>query len=320
MAQSRDELKLLSQELKNPTQQLNLIFLLVSIIPALSCVYLLYGKVLVGQPLPAELVPILFFSNLIMLLGYVVGYRLMKNILHKTLRYATRARFSEEQRSAMAVALAHDLKSPLAVIKANMGNLKAGHLGPLDPRQKEMAELCSGVTDRTAALLMDLIKTYSPQGEPSEIQPTRFDLREAVEEQIREITAIAQTKNIDLKTALAKTALPLDADRPMILRVIHNLLSNAVKYTPSGGKVTVRTQRTEDFAQMDVLNTGEPIPEDKLEKAFESYERLGNAGEEGHGLGLSIARAIAEAHHGKIWAESGPGRINCFTVLLPLAG
>ena len=163
MVQNRDELKLLSQELKNPYQQLHLIFLLISIIPALSCVYILYGKLLVDQPLPPELVPILFFSNLIMLLGYVVGYQLIKSVLRKTLGYATRARLSEEQRSGMAVALAHDLKSPLAVIKANMANLKECLLGPLTLKQTEVAELVSQVTDRTAALLMDLIKTYSPQ-------------------------------------------------------------------------------------------------------------------------------------------------------------
>ena len=60
-------------------------------------------------------------------------------------------------------------------------------------------------------------------------------------------------------------------------------------------------------------------PGAKLEKIFESYERADHKAEEGHGLGLGIARAIAEAHHGKVWAESGPGKPNCFTVLLPLS-
>ena len=319
MTQSRDELKLLSQELKNPAQQLNLIFLLISIIPALSCVYLLYGKLLVDKPLPPELVPVLFFSNLLMVLGYFVGYRLIKNILRKVLGYATRAKLSEEQRAGMAVALAHDLKSPLAVIKANMGNLKAGLLGPLSPKQAEMAALCTGVTDRTAVLLMDLIKTYSPQEGPSEKLLTRFELREALEEQLREVAAVAQAKNIEIKMSLSKTSLPVHADRPMILRVINNLLMNAVKYTPSGGAVTVKAQRTEDFAQLDFLNTGKPIPEELLEKVFENHERLEGAGEEGHGLGLGIARTIAEAHQGKVWAESAPGGPNRFIVLLPLA-
>lgn len=317
MAPKRDELKLLSEELKNPYQQLNLIFLLMSLLPALSCIYILYGKVLVDRPLPVELVPILFFSNLLMILGYIVGCRLIKSVMKKVLGYSTRARLSEEQRAAMAVALAHDLKSPLAVIKANMGNLKAGLLGPLSPKQAEMAELCSGVTDRTAALLMDLIKSYTPQREPSEIVLSRFDLNAAVEEQLREMGAVAGAKNISLRWNLVRTPLRLHADRAMVIRLINNLLSNAVKYTPADGQIAVKSARTENFARLEFQNSGAPIPEAMLERIFETRERLDDASE-GHGLGLGIARAIAEAHHGKVWAESGDGRPNTFLVLLPI--
>ena len=317
MKQSRDELKLLSQELKNPYKQLNLVFLLISVIPFLSCVYILYGKVLLQQPLPSEFVPILLLSYVIMILGYFVGYRMIRNMLKKLLAYATRAKFSEEQRSSMAVALAHDLKSPLAVIKANMANLKAGFLGPLSPKQEQMADLCSDVTDRTAGLLMDLIKTYSPGQDAAGMQMNLFDLSEVLVEQLREVEAVAQTKNIDLKAELSKAPLPLAADRSMVVRAVNNLLNNAIKYAPQGGKVTLRAQRAENFAQVEVLNTGTPIPESQLEKIFESYERL-DASVEGQGLGLGIARAIAEAHGGKVWAESAPGQPICFTALLPL--
>ncbi len=318
MNQNRNELKLLLQELKNPYKQLNFVFLLISVIPVLACIYALCGKLFLHEKFLLELAPILFFSNLIMILGYWVGYKVIKNVIRKILAYATRAKRSEELRASMALALAHDLKSPLSVIKANMSNLKAGHLGPLTRKQEEMAGLCTSVAERTAVLLMDLIKTYALGEETSELIISSFDLRRLVEEQLREIAALSQSKNIKLKVQLSKIALPLDADRSLITRVINNLLNNAIKYTPPGGRVTVKAFAAESFVRLEFLNTGPSIPEHMLEKIFDRYERLDRS-VQGEGLGLAIARAIAEAHRGKVWAESAAGKPNCFTVLLPLA-
>lgn len=318
MTRDGNELKLLQQELKNPYQQLNFVFLLTGVIPLLSCIYVLLNKSLVRDKFISEQVPVLLLANSIMLLGYAIGYKIIRNILRKILEYEARAKRSEKLRSGMALALAHDLKGPLSVIKANMANLKAGILGPLAAKQEEMADLCTGVADRTAALLMDLIKTYTLDKGRSELNISRLDLRELVEGQIHEVAAVAETKKIELIHRLSKPALPLNADQSMILRAVNNLLNNAIKFTPNGGKITVITSKTDVFARLEILNTGQSIPEDMLEKIFDNYERLDKS-VEGEGLGLAIARGIAEAHHGKLWADSAPGKPNCFTLLLPLA-
>ena len=318
MQTDKNEQKLLLRELKHPQKQLNFVFLLIGVIPVLACLYILLVPSLGQKVSPPTLAPILFFANLIMVLGYLVGYRVIRNVLQKVLVYATRAKRSEQMRAQLAAALAHDLKSPLSVIKANMANLREGILGPLDPRQKEMANLCSGVADRTASILMELIKSYSPGDPLREPILSRFDLRDLAAEQMQEIGAVALAKNLETKIILFRSTLPIDADRLMILRAIHNLLSNAVKYTPAGGKITLKTSAVEGFAQIEVANSGESIPEKALEKIFESYERLDSSAE-GEGLGLAITRTIVEAHHGKVWAESGPGKPNSFMILLPLA-
>jgi len=313
-----NEQKLLLRELKDPQKQLNFVFLLIGVIPVLACVYIVLGPSLGRKVSPPELAPILFFANLLMLLGYLAGYKVVRSILQKALAYATRAKRSEQMRAEMASALAHDLKSPLAVIKANMANLRAGNFGPLDPKQKEMAELCSGVADRTASILMDLIKSYSPGDPGHEPEMTSLDLNELAKEQLLEIGAVAQNKRLDVKSSFFRTPLMVYADRSMMARAIHNLLSNAVKYTPPGGKVSLKTSSEVGFAQIEVANNGEAIPEKSLDRIFESGERLGRS-EEGEGLGLAITRAIVETHHGKVWAESTPGKNNRFTILLPLA-
>ena len=152
----------------------------------------------------------------------------------------------------------------------------------------------------------------------TELKLARFDLRELVQEQEREGMTIARAKNVTLTAELSKKALPLLADRIMILRVINNLLSNAIKYTPEAGKIMIKATPSNDFARLEVLYSGVPIPEYMLEKIFNKFERVDKT-IEGEGLGLAIARDIVEIHKGKIWAVSAAGKPNCFTVLLPLA-
>ena len=318
MKENRNELKLISQELNHPYKQLNLAFLLIGIIPILACIYLLCDRLFSNSRSLSQTAPILFFSNVIIILGYIVGYGVVKNILNKILAYATRAKRADELKSALAMALAHDLKNPLAVIKMNGSNFKLGLLGNLTPKQEDAADVSKNVINRMEFIIMNLIKAYTIEAGMTEPKLTRFDLRELVQEQTHEVVTIAHAKNMTLTTELSKKALPLLADRIMILRVINNLLSNAIKYTPQAGKIMIKVTSSDDFARLEVLNSGVPIPEDMLEKIFNKFEHLDKT-IEGEGLGLAIAKDIVEIHKGKIWAVSAAGKPNCFTVLLPLA-
>jgi signal transduction histidine kinase len=96
------------------------------------------------------------------------------------------------------------------------------------------------------------------------------------------------------------------------------LLDNAVKYTPDGGKVTVRVREKNGWAELEVSDTGVGVPEDQLPLIFERFHRADpSRTADGVGLGLSIARQIAEAHGGRIEVESTPGEGSTFTLLLP---
>jgi signal transduction histidine kinase len=108
-------------------------------------------------------------------------------------------------------------------------------------------------------------------------------------------------------------------DRERVMQVASILLDNAVKYTPDGGSVTVRVQEEDDGSvALAVSDTGVGIPEDQLPLIFERFHRADpSRSEGGAGLGLSIARQIAEAHGGQIRAESTPGTGSTFTLLLP---
>lgn len=320
MSNTGNEQKLLFQELnENPYRRLNLAFLLMSVIPLLALVYVLVDKILTGNRSFLDAGPILVSAGAILILGYIVAYSVIKNIIKKTLLYATRAKHADEIKSTFAMSLAHDLKSPVATIKANISNLLAGFLGSLTAQQKDAIEVCKDVADRMNTITTDLINAYMFEARQTEMTITRFDLREILQAQCRELQTMTHEKNISLSTDLGKDPLFIQADREKITRAMNNLLSNSLKHTPRNGKVRVKAYAVDGLARVDFFNTGDLIPANKLEKIFDKFERL-NALIEGQGLGLSIAKDIIELHGGKIWATSDPKEANCFTVLLTLRG
>jgi signal transduction histidine kinase len=122
---------------------------------------------------------------------------------------------------------------------------------------------------------------------------------------------------------------PVDADSDLLGRLLINLLDNAIKHSPDGGVVDVRMQRHDGFVDVGVIDQGRGIPEEDRERIFQRFVRLssedGSVGEQpsarpsGVGLGLAIARRIAEAHGGSlVLSSSTPGRTE-FRLTLPVA-
>lgn len=313
-----NELELLFKELnENPYRLLNFSFLLISIIPVLSLTYVLIDKISSAKHSSNNMLCILFFAGVILILGYMVAYKVIRNIVNKTLVYAAKAKRADELKSAFAISLAHDLKSPLMTVKANIANLKAGFLGKLDPPQEEVIDVCKETADRMNAMIMELIDTYMIEAREAELKMTSFDLRELFEEQEREMVGVASTKNITMKLELPPKPLIVHADKEKMLRAVNNLFNNSIKHSFERGAVTVKAGSTDGFVRVEFLNDGPTIPQDRLEKIFDKFERL-DKNVEGQGLGLSIAKDIVELHQGKIWATSKPGSPNYFIVVLPL--
>jgi len=312
------KLGLLFQELgQNPYKQLNLVFILISVIPALALIYICCDSIMVGNDFLADMSPVLIIAGVIILLGYAAGYMVIQNVLNKTLAYAAKAKRADELKSSFAMSLAHDLKSPLAAIKTNITNMRSGLLGTLTKEEKEAAGVCDETLDRMNSMLAELISTYMIEARIAGLNIISFDLREAIESQRQELSTMADKKRIAVMIDLPKKPLILYADKNKITRVINNILNNSIKYTPEKGKIMVRAYQSEAFVRMEFSNNGTPIPEDRLEKIFDKFERLDRS-VEGQGLGLAIARDIVELNGGKIWASSGEEKPNCFTVLLPL--
>ena len=104
--------------------------------------------------------------------------------------------------------------------------------------------------------------------------------------------------------------------------VLYNLMQNAVRHTPQDGTVTLRAARDADFVRIEVADDGEGIPPEQAEHVFERFFRGGDGARNGTGagLGLSISRAIVEAHGGRIWVEPAKGRGTRVVFTVPAAG
>jgi signal transduction histidine kinase len=116
--------------------------------------------------------------------------------------------------------------------------------------------------------------------------------------------------------------LKIDADRQKVYLILANLLSNAVKFTPNHGRIHISAQRKGDEIWVAVMDTGVGIPERDRERIFNRFYQVGptlTRRYEGMGLGLSIAKSMAELHGGRMWVESVVAKGSRFTVVLPVS-
>jgi two-component system OmpR family sensor kinase len=208
----------------------------------------------------------------------------------------------------------HELRTPLTSI--------SGHARMLDEwaleEDKETARRSVGAIRREAGRMRGLIEsllTLTRGDEKAPMEVGRYDLGAVA----KEATETADNGKVSVKFVPIEHEIMATFDRGRVLQVASILLDNAVKYTPDGGSVTVRVEEGDDGGvALAISDTGVGISEDQLPLVFERFYRADSArAEEGVGLGLSIARQIAEAHGGTIEARSKVGVGSTFVLVLP---
>jgi two-component system, OmpR family, sensor histidine kinase KdpD len=232
------------------------------------------------------------------------------------------ARFDAEKsqaRAALFSSVTHDLRTPLASIKASATALLQDDL-ELDPEQRlELLRTVVEETDRLNRLIgniLELARVRAGALVPSK-EPTALD--EVVDSVLHRMQPVLG--GVRVRTLLRDTP-DVAADPVQIDQVLSNLIENAVRFSTPGGEVVVSTAAWHSSVQIRVVDHGPGIAPMDRERVFEAFARVGAPAPDeagGSGLGLAIAKAIVEAHGGRIWIEGVPAGGTAVVVELPVA-
>jgi signal transduction histidine kinase len=235
-----------------------------------------------------------------------------------------RLREIAELREEFLALTTHDLRSPLTVISGVISFFTSGRLGELSPEQKNMVGMMERNTQNLIELVNDLLDAAKLESGSLQLELAPTDVRALIHEICEPLEPLAREKGITLTEDVpAELPLVVPADRAKLRRVIVNLLSNALKFTPKGGRVSVRVERSDAEMRVSVTDTGVGIAAADIPLLFDKYEQArhrATRGEKGTGLGLYITRQLVELHGGDIHVESEVGRGSTFSFTLPTEG
>jgi signal transduction histidine kinase len=226
--------------------------------------------------------------------------------------FARREEALERQRRFAADA-SHELRTPLTAISGHAKMLEEWALEEDPERAKRSVGVIGREADRMRGLAESLL-ALARGDEGASLKIGHHDLV-AVAQEAAQATRDANNGKVSVECALPDGEVEATFDRDRALQAASILLDNAVRYTPEGGNVTVSVREDGDRAALEVSDTGVGIPEDQLPLVFERFHRADpSRSEGGAGLGLSIARQIADSHGGELRAKSTPGAGSTFTL------
>jgi two-component system sensor histidine kinase KdpD len=237
----------------------------------------------------------------------------------ETAREAAIARRSDALKTALLRAVTHNLRTPLASIKASVSGLRQPEVTFADEDRAELLAEIEEEADRLDRLVTNLLDASRLEGGGVTVRRHTQDLAELVSAVVDRIQTRLTGRQVTVTVDIPDEVPPVSCDYAQIEQVFTNLLENAVIHTPPGTPVLARAQRDNGTVRVEIVDGGPGIPLADRERLFQPFER-GRTRAPGTGLGLTIARGFVEAHGGKLWVEdkdSQPGSRFVFT--LPVA-
>lgn len=233
-------------------------------------------------------------------------------------RMSASLRQSEQRRQEMTAEIAHELRTPLAVQRAQLEALLDG----VYPLTNENLQPVLDQTRLLSRLVEDLRTLALADAGELTLELEKTNLLSLLQDTLEQFRPAAEVQRISFTLKVSpENANPLVEGDPLRLaQIFNNLLSNAIRHTPVGGQVQLTLRKTSDWIEVEVRDSGPGIPPEAVERVFERFYRADRArsrAEGGSGLGLAIARQLAMAQRGSLTAANHPEGGAVFTLRLP---
>jgi PAS domain S-box-containing protein len=233
--------------------------------------------------------------------------------------------------------VSHELRTPLTIIKGFTSFLIKEAAGTLNDTQKNFVNTIDQNTTRLARIINDMVDMSRIESGIFAVEKESRELTDAIKEAIESMRVIAEEQGVSLERDIEVKSARINIDKGRIIQAITNVINNAIRFSKKGDSIKISLARADkdkipgnliglmadekSYYCIDVKDTGAGIEKKHLEKIFERFFQEENANvrkHQGAGLGLSIAKNIAEAHGGFIWAESeGAGKGARVSMVLP---
>jgi signal transduction histidine kinase len=246
---------------------------------------------------------------------------------------------ANRQKTVLLASAAHELKTPLAVMKGYYELLLSGSLGKVSERQREILGESKESCDRLVRLVSMFLNYSALESGKLVLQLHENDLRDCINDMTGRCNDAFQRADVHLEIEVHADLPLFRFDYQKVQQCMVNLLDNALKHTPAGGRVALRAQPhfwerrlseaspSEERRQRDgqrpnsvlisVTDTGTGIAAEFHQEIFEEFVRV-DPSSSGMGLGLAITKRLIQAHRGKVWVDSEMGRGSSFSFLLPI--
>ena len=243
-----------------------------------------------------------------LLVAFVAQVRLAQERMRLESELSSAAEVAEANtlRSALLAAVSHDLRTPLASIKAAVTSILSSEVTWQPEDVREFCETIDAETDRLTGLVADLLDMSRVQAGTLPLSARAVAVGDVVVDAVLSLSA----SEVPIVVDVADSTPPVFADPGLLVRALANVLSNAQKWSPGGTPVQVEAGAAGEFVDIRVIDRGPGIPVDRRDDVFQPFQRLGDGsggGPEGIGLGLAVAKGFTEAMGGALAVEDTPG-------------
>lgn len=244
----------------------------------------------------------------------LLNARLFRELQRQSMELEVAGRHKSEFLASMS----HELRTPLNAVLGFSEVLLERMFGDINERQEEYLRDIHGSGKHLLELLNEILDLSKVEAGRMELEYTSFDLCELLDEAAGMLRDRAAARGVALRVECSSDA-TIYSDPLRLKQIVLNLMTNAVKFTGEGGSVVVRAERRATETEITVTDTGIGVPEEDLDRIFESFQQGGRGAsrEEGTGLGLTLSRRLVELLGGRMWLESEVGVGSTFGFSVP---